>query len=161
MANARLLTRWTSELGDAPCSPLEFYQLVQAEIMERELEHVTFSFVTRREGGVLSPQRTYLRVRLGKLFFDICAFLVGNAFVISYWLHEDTNSLFDLLTELPVLGFFLTRIFYAKTYYLVDYIQYSQQTIHQSILQVIDDLAEENDLTFLPEEVRQAVVWED
>ena len=150
---------------NAPCSPLEFYELVQLEISSRELEGVGSSFITRRENGLFSPQRTYLRIRQGKLYFDICAFLIGNSFISSYWLHRNAPDAIDLLAELPVLNFLLKHTVLANTYYTVDYVEHFQRSIHESILNVIDGLSEDDDLVFLsekaPEPNREGVVWKD
>jgi len=158
--NENILARWQTALENAACSPLEFYEQVENSLAECELPNLSFSQITRNEGGWFSSRRVYLRIRYQRLYFDVSAFVAGDSLIIGWWLHEDAPGVMDLLAEIPGFGFLMERTTRAATYYTVDFVEYFQRTVHDSILRVVDDLREEHDLTCLPEEAR-VPVWEE
>lgn len=159
--DGKLLARWSGKLDGAAVSPLEFYQMVEAEISESELPDISFSYIWRREGSsFFSPKRIYLRIRHKRLFFDVGAFLAGNSLVVSWWLHEDFPGIADLFAEIPVIGFFIERTTKAATYYSVDRIEFFQKSVHEAVLKVVDQLSEEINAAILPVEEREPV-WKE
>lgn len=158
--SGKILARWQTSLETAVCSPLEFYELVENALIESELPDLQFARVSRAEGGWFSPCRIYLRIRYERLFFDVSAFIGGNALIVGWWLHEDAPGIADLLAEIPGFGFFTKRTSRAATYYRVDYMEYFQRTVHASILRLVDEVREENGLPLLPDEARTPV-WEE
>lgn len=158
--DGQILARWTGKLDGVSVSLLEFYQMVEAAVIESELPDLSFSNITRREAGWLSPNRIYLRVRYKKLFFDISAILAGNCLIVSWWLHQDQPNVVDLVAEIPGLRFILERTTRAATYFAVDVIEHFQVTVHQAVLQVLKTLTEENKPAYLADEERQPV-WEE
>lgn len=158
--DGKLLARWSGKLDGAVVSPLEFYQMVEAELAESELPNISFSYICRREGGLFSTKRIYLRIRYKRLFFDVGAFFVGNALVASWWLHEDFPGVADLFAEIPVIGFFIEHTSRTATYYSIDRIEFIQKSIHQAILNIVDRLSKENNVTVLPVQEREPV-WEE
>lgn len=155
-----ILARWQTAQENVACSPLEFYEMVENSLTESELPSISFSQTTRNEGGWFSPRRIYLRIRYQKLYFDVSAFVVGSSLIISWWLHEDASGVTDLLAEIPGLSFLIEKTTRTATYYKVDYVEYFERTVHAAILRVIDELSEENGLSFLPDEAR-VPVWEE
>ena len=155
-----ILARWQTSIENTVCSPLEFYDRVENSLMECELSNLQFSYITRNEGGWFSPHRIYLRIRYRKLYFDISAFMVGTALICGWWLHEDFPGVSDLLAEIPVFGFLFDKTIRAATYYTVDFIEYFQRTVHDSILQVVDELSEEIGLEQMTDEAREPI-WEE
>lgn len=161
-ADGLILARWQTILGNTDISPLDFFGAVQAAVEEKELSDVSFSYITRREGGWFSSNRVYLRICCGRLFFDVSAFIVGSSLIIGWWLHEYSHGVADLLAEIPVVGLLVEKTTRAATYYAVDFIEHFQRAVHDSILQVVDELSEENGLTYLSAEARQPVqeeIW--
>lgn len=159
-SGGNILARWQARLENVVCSPLEFFEMVQLSVLEKELPNLSFSQIVRREGGWFSPQRVYLRIRFQKLYFDVSAFIVGNALIVGWWLHEDAPGVADLLAEIPGFGLLMEKTIGAATYYKVDFIEHFQRTVHESILRIIDELSEENGLQYLPDEARQPI-WEE
>jgi hypothetical protein len=155
-----ILARWQARLDNVNCSPLEFFEMVQLSVLEKELPNLSFSQITRNEGGWFSPQRIYLRIRCQKLFFDVSAFIVGDCLIVGWYLHEDASGVADLLAEIPGFGLLMKKTTHAATYYKVDFIEHFQRTVHESILRIIDELSEENGLQYLPDEARQPI-WEE
>ena len=160
MTEGCILARWQTALENAACSPLEFFGRVENAIMEQEIPNLSFSQITRRQGNLFSPRRIYLRIRHQKLYFDVSAFVVGRSLIVGWWLHETQPGVAELLAELPGFGAFMERIIGPATYYSVDYIEYFQRAVHDSVLRVVDELSEENGFAVLPEADRQPI-WEE
>lgn len=147
-----LLTRWTSVLSHPQISPLEFYALVAERTAASEISKLKFSYFARREGGWFSARRIYLKISHGQLFFDLCAFRHADLLVLSYWLHRKKGGIIELLMEVPPARFIIERTIRTATYFDVDYIEFVQRTIHNSILEVVNELTVERDQVFLPAE---------
>ncbi len=158
--DGNILARWQTSLEMPACSPLEFYETVENSLTEGELPNLLFSRITRNEGGWFSPRRIYLRIRYQRLYFDVSAFVAGNSLIVSWWLHEDFRGVADLLAELPFFSFLIEKTTRAATYYTVDFVEYFQHTVHETILRLVDDLREQNGLVLLPAEER-IPVWEE
>lgn len=158
--NENILARWQTALATGVCSPLEFFDRVENSLTASGLPELKISRITRSESGWFAPRRIYLRVRYQKLYFDISAFIAGDSLIVGWWLHEDVSGITDLLAELPGFGFLIGKTIRAATYYTVDFIEYFQRALHNSILRVIDELSEENGIMLSPEENRQPL-WEE
>lgn len=158
--DGNILARWQTTLEGVACSPLEFYEMVENSLMECELPNLQFSRITRNEGGWFSPRRVYLRIRGERLYFDVSAFVVGNSLIVGWWLHQDSAGVGDLFSEIPVFSFLMEKTTRAATYYRVDFIEFFERAVHNSILRVVDELREENGLAYLPDEAR-VPVWEE
>ena len=155
----QLLARWSGSIRDAPCSPMEFYRTVEQEIMAGGFSGIRFSHFTRREGGLFSPLRVYLRIRYERLYFDLCAFISGRSFVVSYWLHVDRFGIIDLFGEIPGVGFLLENTLRPSTYYAIDTVEHFQHEVHRAVLSVVDELSQIDGAANLPPEARQPI-WE-
>jgi hypothetical protein len=83
-------------------SALDFYTAVEEAVKRREAPDLEFSHVEWNEKGVLSAKRTYLRVKRGRLNFDICAAPYGRGHFFSWWLAETPSF--------AALGYFLLLI---------------------------------------------------
>ena len=81
-----LLSHWHHLVEDFNTSALDFYEAVELAVDECELPDVQCSRVIRREGAIGTPKREYLRVKSGRVAFDICAAPIGNSFFFSWWL---------------------------------------------------------------------------
>jgi hypothetical protein len=67
---------------------MEFYAAVEEALKPREIPDYSVSRIDWREGGVLTARREYLRIKRGKLTFDLCAAPFGTGFFFSWWLAE-------------------------------------------------------------------------
>ena len=88
MANGEVLSHWSTLVPNFQTSSLEFYGKVEARIVERKLPDAVVERVTYRERGIGSASREYLRIRLGKLTFDICSAQYGTGHFFSSWMTE-------------------------------------------------------------------------
>ncbi len=158
--NVNILARWQTVIESVACSPLEFFDRIENSLTECELPNLSISQIIRSEGGWFSQRRIYLRVRYQKMCFDISAFIIGGCLIVGWWLHEDLSGVTDLLAEIPLFGFLIENTTRAPTYYAVDFIEYFQRVVHDSVLRIVDELSEENGFALLPEENRQPL-WEE
>jgi hypothetical protein len=68
-------------LEDFSTSTEEFYSAIEEELTTRKFPELTVTREFFREGGPLSAQREYLRMRRERLIFDICAAPFGTSFI--------------------------------------------------------------------------------
>ena len=88
MAKAPLesvVAHWHKLFNDFNTSSDDFYARVVLTLREREVPGFKTSRVTWKEGGVLSPNREYLRVTGDRYVFDMCAAPFGTGFFFSSW----------------------------------------------------------------------------
>jgi hypothetical protein len=60
-----------------------FYQAIRDEVEAKRLPDVEISERELREGGMLSARRRYLRLRHGRIVFDVCSAPFGTAWYFS------------------------------------------------------------------------------
>jgi len=159
-SDGQVLARWSGRLTGVDCTPLEFFELVQVDVLETQLPDIRFARITRRENGPFSANRIYFRVRCDRLFFDVTAFVSGRVLAVGYWLHADWPGLQDLFFEFPFVGSLIERAVRPTTYYGVDQLENFQHIVHDSILRVLDDLSSRNSTATLPDDERQPI-WEE
>ncbi len=61
----------------------EFYSAIEAELTAKEVPELEITREVFAEGGLLSSQREYLRMRRERLLFDVCAAPFGTSFFFS------------------------------------------------------------------------------
>jgi hypothetical protein len=132
----KILAHWEQMIESSSATPLEFYNLV-LQATARRAASVSVSYVTCREGGVMSARRVYLRVRRKRLMFQIGAAPFGNSLVVSWWLIEAAPGLFDLFIEIPLLGLLLGRLFRPATFHCVDQTSAFQHLVHDAVLEAV------------------------
>lgn len=74
---------WYVPLKDFTSNSDEFYTAIQDAIRAQEVPDVEITRVPFAEGGWLSANRTYLRIRREKLVFDICSAKFGTGWYFS------------------------------------------------------------------------------
>jgi hypothetical protein len=86
--DANVISHWHHPIENFQASTMEFYAAVETALQPRQIPDYTVSRIDWREGGVLTARREYLRIKRGKLAFDICAAPFGTGFFFSWWLAE-------------------------------------------------------------------------
>lgn len=79
------ISHWHHLAEDFNTSSLDFYDQVEEAVKAREVPDCDFSRVTFKEGGLASTKREYLRIKRGRVAFDLCAAPYGSGFFFSYW----------------------------------------------------------------------------
>src|ERR1039457_3333924 len=87
-SDSSVISHWHHPIENFQTSPMDFYAAVELALQPRQIQDLSTSRVDWKEGGLLSARREYLRVKRGKLAFDICAAPFGTGFFFSSWLAE-------------------------------------------------------------------------
>jgi hypothetical protein len=87
-SDSNVISHWHHPLENFQTSAMEFYAAVELALAPKQIPDYSTSRVDWKEGGVLSARREYLRVKRGKLVFDICAAPFGTGYFFSWWLAE-------------------------------------------------------------------------
>jgi hypothetical protein len=86
--DANVISHWHHPIENFNTSTMEFYAAVEQALQPRQIPDYSVSRIDWREGGILTARREYLRIRRGKLAFDLCAAPFGTGFFFSWWLAE-------------------------------------------------------------------------
>lgn len=86
--DANVVSHWHHPVENFNTSTMDFYTAVEAALQPREVPDCTVGRIDWRESGVLSARREYMRIKRGKLAFDLCAAPFGTGFFFSWWLAE-------------------------------------------------------------------------
>lgn len=107
-----VVAHWHKLIESFSTSSLDFYTLVEVALHQRKIPGLNISRVDWREGGILSPEREYLRVTGDRHVFDMCAAPFGTGFFFSSWVTHRRPKLV-LLTFLILVAAttFLTTMF--------------------------------------------------
>jgi hypothetical protein len=87
-----VVAHWSTLVEDLQTSPMDFYSSVEKALDRRKLPGLKVSRVVWSEGGVLSPDREYLRITGERHSFDVCAAPFGTGFFFSSWLTKTKAS---------------------------------------------------------------------
>ena len=136
--DANVISHWHHPIEDFHTSTLEFYAAVEVALQPRQIPDYSVSRIDWREGGVLTARREYLRIKRGKLAFDLCAAPFGTGFFFSWWLAEvpPTHALLwallicflglnlfgGLIVELGLTGLFLGVVLSVGIAWLLGYL---------------------------------------
>lgn len=99
-----VLSHWHHLEEEFQTSAIAFYEAVEAAVKAREAPDLEFSRVLWKEGGVLSASREYLRVKRGRVAFDVCAAPYGRGYFFSWWMAEIPGDPMVYLGALLALG---------------------------------------------------------
>lgn len=80
---AEVINHWYALVPGFKTLTAEFYAAVEAELKAREVPGLETSRVEFAEGGLLSAQRTYLRMTRERLVFDVCSASFGTSHFFS------------------------------------------------------------------------------
>lgn len=86
--DATVISHWHHPVETFQTSTMEFYAAVEQALKPHAIPGYSVSRIDWREGGVMTARREYLRIRRGKLAFDLCAAPFGADFFFSWWLAE-------------------------------------------------------------------------
>ncbi len=87
-SRSNVISHWHHPVENFQTSTMEFYAAVEEALQPHKIPDLSTSRVDWKEGGVISARREYLRVKRGRLAFDLCAAPFGTDFFFSWWLAE-------------------------------------------------------------------------
>lgn len=135
-------SHWHHMFETRSFTPEEFYEALQSNIAEKEIEKLAISRITHSEGGlVLSANRIYLRVKFKDYMMDICAApFAKEAFFVSWWLGDAGITFRDFLISIPVIGRLFSRR--EKTFYEQDTAIMFKEMVAICVKETIEQLTE-------------------
>ena len=80
-----VVAHWHKLIENFQTSPKDFYTTVELGLDARSIPGLKVARVKWSEGGVLSPDREYLRVSGDRHIMDLCAAPFGTGFFFSSW----------------------------------------------------------------------------
>jgi len=133
---------WSHLFPNMQQDPNSFYDLVEKNLLERQVPDFSSSRVTLNEGGILSHTRLYLEVSRGDYIFHICAAPWGTGFFFSWWVRQKLSDIDQLLILIPFAGPRIVKLRQYQSYYKLDTDAMFRKSVHQSVLAAIDQLTE-------------------
>ncbi len=114
-----ILSRWGHLYPSLQLSGQEMLARVEAALTARQIPDAQLSRVPWKEGGVLSAEREYLRVKRRGYAVDICAAPFGSGFFFSSWLTEAAPRVgcLVLLALVAALAFVTRGLLHARFWF--------------------------------------------
>lgn len=102
--------RWHTFVDGFSCSAQEFYAAVDAAVRARQIPKLKSERFLAKEGAAFSAKREYLRIRRGRVAFDLCAAPFGGGFFFSWWRYRMPPAhpflaLLAVLAVVPAAGY--------------------------------------------------------
>jgi len=99
-----VVSHWHKLFGNFQTSTQDFYASVERGLESRKIPGLKTSRVKFSEGGVLSPDREYLRVTGDRHTFDMCAAPFGTGYFFSSWVTKKKPELVALYVFLMIVA---------------------------------------------------------
>lgn len=127
-----ILSRWGRLYPGLQLSGQEMHAKIEEAIRLRAIPGAEVSRVNWKEGGLLSAQREYLRVKRSGHAVDVCAAPFGNGFFFSSWLTLPLPRLgFLVLIGLAVGVLYLTGLYFnTDLWYKFERLSHFKGTIY-------------------------------
>jgi hypothetical protein len=138
---SEVISHWSHFFQSFTLSSDEFYSTATNIIKAHQMPNTKISRVMHKEGGLLSSNREYLRIRHGYLVFDICAAPFGTDFFISWWLYQTEGKATRMLSG-TVLGRILKSRESSQTFYQADEENMFRSCVHECILEAVEKVTE-------------------
>jgi hypothetical protein len=102
--SVEVISHWHQSVDGLSTSTLEYYAAVERALRDKQVPDLQIERTTASESGILSAKREYLRVRYGRLMFDICGAPFGKDFFFSWWLVKRTPGFAAILGCATLIG---------------------------------------------------------
>lgn len=151
-------SHWNTLIEGFQYSTQDFYELVEAELYNHEVENISTGYTNLAVAGLGSHRRMYLEVQWKDLHYYICAAPFGDGFFVSSWL-QNSHSLVEVLVyKLPIIGGKLHSWFFPETIYKVDTSSMFMTFAHSSVMKAIDQITSEAGVRALSESERKPIL---
>lgn len=134
-------SRWHFLFPDVKYSAQEFYTSLEANIKETGVPDISTSRITFSQNRFFSDKREYVRIVRVDQMFLVCAASFGKGFFISWWAGVKITLLQDIIIRLPIIGIFLARFFFSKTYFQMDTDDMFKDTIRTAVNETVEQLS--------------------
>jgi hypothetical protein len=136
-------SNWNTLIPDFEYLSKDFYAQFKKELLSHGIEGISTSFVTLKEGGVVSSRRLYLRVSWKSYHYDVCCAPFGDGLFLSSWTIMRISMSQRIIRRIPFIGRWLERKFYRITYYKIDTASMFMTYCHQTMMTILDDITKE------------------
>lgn len=154
----QLNAHWCILLDDFRFTPKNFYQLLRKELRGHNVKKLGFKEKLMSTGNIVRGKRLYLRIRWHSYVYDCCFATFGNNTYVSYWMFSEKTGFQLFLSRIPLIGFYLEKVFYPTTYYSIDTASMFRSHVQTSMLKVIDNITKENGYDALPKIIEKPVL---
>ncbi|HTY11520.1 MAG TPA: hypothetical protein VMF88_10650 [Bacteroidota bacterium] len=155
-----IVSHWHNLIQGLQFSVEDYYNALDAVIEKRKVPEVKVEVTHYREGGIASAKRMYLRIGRRDHIFDVCAAPFGTDFFVSWWLGQNMKTMGAIINGLPFIGPPLIRLFSPETFYRIDTALMFQDSVHQAVLEVLDDRIKGQGLRSMTESERKPIMRE-
>lgn len=145
-------SNWSTLLPNFKFSTKEFYKLVRSEMESHEISDLSFKEVSLKTGSIFSSERLYLRVRWNEYYYDLCFAPFGDGCFVSWWLIFETSEGEEIFSKTPLIGEWIRRTFYRKTFYKIDTASMFMTYAHNAVLSVIDEITKSSGIRISQED---------
>lgn len=145
-------SNWSLLLPNFKFSTKEFYELFRKEIENHDISDLSIMEVSLKTGSIFSSERLYLRVRWNEYYYDLCFAPFGDGCFVSWWLIFETSEGEEIFSKTPLIGEWIRRAFYRKTFYKIDTASMFMTYAHNAVLSVIDEITKSSGIRISQEE---------
>lgn len=136
-----VISHWSHFFQSFALSSDAFYADLEKTLKSHEMPNSAILRTRHKEGGMLSANREYLRIKHGDLVFDVCAAPFGKDFFISWWLYETTGAM-RVIFKGTRFGSFLQQRAAKRTFYQIDEEDMFRSCVHECILEMVAKMTE-------------------
>lgn len=133
----------------------QYYTKMQEKLESNNVEGISYTRVMLSKRGFLSSKREYLRVSFEDVTHDISFYPFALGTYASSWSYQTLTGGELLVASIPYIGLWLHRKLYPETYYIADSRAMFQLLVHQTQLEIIDELTNQKGLRKLSDQQRQ------
>lgn len=158
-----IISHWSTLIENLNESSMRFYELAETAIKQRQIPDIKITQTEMKEAGLFSAKRIYLTTERKIYALDICGAPFGTGFFISWWLSYSLSLFQRLLLSLsmiPIIGNFFAPTIGDATLYQRDTTEMFQTSVHNAVLEVINQITNAKGLKALSELERKPVMSE-
>lgn len=133
-----LLSSWRHYFQAVDSSPQTILSAIEESIEKREIPDIKLKRVVRKEGGLFSSRREYVRVQRKEYFFDISVIPFGRGLIVSWYLREKIGFFWRMAFVFPALGVILIRLIRPDTFCRFDTAWAFENNIHSTVLETMN-----------------------
>lgn len=145
-------SKWNTLFDNFSYSTEDFYKQVSEELNERGIKNVQTSRKKFSEISTGFVKRIYLRITWKDYEYYVCAAPFGRGFFISWHLVFKDSPFQILIYKIPLVGVWLHRKLFTKTFYQLDSASMFMTYTHQSVLKVIENITKKEGIRLNDEE---------
>ena len=151
IAKPELLNHWNILIKGLEYSPLDFYKQLEEELKSEGIEGLRITTHAIPEGSFVSARRQYATIAWKEYKYSVCAAPFAKSFFVSYRSLGKTRFWKYAFTSIPFLGKHFKKGFGGISWYKEDTIMMFHTIVHESIVKVVNEVAEGQNLERIPE----------